>query len=133
MTPELFGVALFVIAILGGGVCIAWWADRDRYELALDVEPAIGQPIDIDRLRREPGLVDDIRGKVQSVGLHRMPHGTGGRYRGASMEVTYAAFVIDTKGATHDISEGEDWAEVERDAEWLADKLDVPLQDEVYG
>jgi hypothetical protein len=124
-------VVLWLLA-LGAGA-LAYW----RFEMWSDQaesfrDPAFEVEIDVATLREDGQLLDEVRGQIQAVGLHRLPSSSAGRYGGASMSVTYAAFVIDTNGETHDVAESADWAEVERDAEWLADEFDVPLKDQTY-
>jgi hypothetical protein len=100
------------------------------------IEPLIDGPIDVDALRREPSKLEELRGKIGSVVY----------YEGTSYNVGTIgeSWVIDTNGATilmekrqvkRDEDDDVDHAvsktnlEIEQNARWLADALDVPFED----
>lgn len=130
---QLLSTLLYLALIVIPGGIVVWQMKRWSDTAEDWRDPAFEVDVSIDELRDDPELVDEIRGKVQFVGLQRLPSSSGGRYGGASMQVRYAAFLVDANGETHDVVKSSDWAAVEADAEWLADELDVRLEDATYG
>lgn len=116
---------------------LAWWGYRRRQErfdeIMAEGEPAFDLELDIEKLRRDPQPLEQIRDEVDEVCVVRLPSSQSGRYGGSSLTVSYAAFLVDAEGKTHEFSRAESWAEVEADAEWVAERLGVEVRDASYG
>lgn len=116
---------------------LAWWGYRRRQQrfdaIMAEGEPAFDVELDIRKLRADPEPLEEIKDDVDEVCIVRLPSGQGGGYGGSTLTVDYAAFVVDEEGKTHEFSRGDDWGEVEADAEWVAERLGVEVRDASYG
>ncbi len=123
-----------VLAVIFGSVWIHH-RRKERFDAIMDeADPAFDLELAIDELRADPDLLERIREDVSEVCIMRLPSSQGGgTYGGSRMTVSYAAFVLDTHGETHEFTRDDSWEQVQNDAAWLADRLDVEIRDESYG
>lgn len=91
-------------------------------------EAVVGMSIDLDELRSDPALVDQLRERVVSVGIVRIGDQDGGRYNDTTRE-HIQSFVITRDGENADIETHVDGERVISGARRLAMLLDVPLID----
>lgn len=130
-------VVLLELLVFFGFGAVVWWIFERRKrkldEVLEEEEPAFEMDFGIEELRSDPEQLEDIRDDVEEICIMRIPSATGGGKGGAAMRAKYAGFVIDANGRTHEFSRSAEWDEVERDAEWLAERLGVDVRNEAYG
>lgn len=117
-----FFVQGFVVALVcGGALC-------RRGEGAIRLTRA-GQRLTVDRLRNNRRLLVDLEGRFQAVGLVRSLVFSSPLNAWGNSSPRTDLFLIDHDGQTVDVEESSDELQVEKNGEWLAFMLDLPVVD----
>lgn len=133
---QVLAVLVELLVFLGFGAVVWWIFERRKRkldEVLEEEEPAFEMDFGIEELRSDPEQLEEIRDDVEEICIMRIPSATGGGKGGAAMRAKYAGFAIDANGRTHEFSRSKEWDEVERDADWLAERLGVDVRNEAYG
>ena len=124
--PMVIGLASGSLGVYAATlVGVTWFLRRRRRKRQ---EEALGMYVELDALRGDPSLVEQLRERVVSVGVIKIGDQDGGRYNDTTRELVQS-FVITRDGENADIETHADSAHVIAGARWLAMALDVPLID----
>lgn len=127
-TALIIGLILFAVYLY-----LVLREDREDEVRDPDVMPAFDADVDLAELRSDPSKLDELARHVTSVGIVSAPESAVGIRTGGRITPHFEAYLVDTNGAFHTVVEGKDRSSVEKEARWLADQLDVPLQDGADG
>ncbi|QDG51381.1 hypothetical protein FIV42_11710 [Persicimonas caeni] len=113
-------VGVFFIAV---GAAVTLYQQHKTYKPPEG--SALDEPIKFDELRNKPAKLARVADKISSVGIIRFE-----QIEGRNEHTVYEAFVIDSNGIPVTIAQELDHATALEKAQWLAAKLDVPLDDQ---
>jgi len=124
--PKVIGFATGSVGVYAVTLAGVMWFLRRRKRRRQ--QETLGMHADLDALRGDSALVEQLRERVVSVGVIKIGDQDGRRYNDATRE-HIQSFVITRDGENADIETHADSAHVIAGARWLAMELDVPLID----
>ncbi len=122
----LFCVQGFVLALVAGSALC------HRGERATRLV-ASGQRLTMRRLRNNRRLLQELDGRYRAVGMVRSLVLSSPLSAAGASAPRVDLFLIDHDGQTVDLDESTDELRIEKDGEWLAFMLDLPLVDGRHG